>query len=236
MTRLVREDFSEFKSFLGSFTFSEPLKNDAYVAAIKAAHGKFLALLAMVGELDHSDGAAHEFFVRDYSEHGSQYLSEALSDCAESLICISIGANRAGSCCLRSAIESYSKAMALSEAPSILTCTSVPEVFSLAGASAFFSGSVSNASLAQLRSAYSELNRFVHTAASGHMFGVPAVGQFPSYTAHTTALSRIYARVIRLFLLGFVGARRDLFDRFDHRNRDLIIAALTRDQRRLALG
>jgi hypothetical protein len=236
MTRLVKEDFSEFESFLSSFSFSAPLASAPYMAAIKLMHGKFLALLALVGELNHTDGAAHELFIGDYSERGSHYLGEVLSDCAESLICIAIGASRAGACSMRSAIESFSKAMSLAEMPDVLTCTSVPEVFSLSGAGVFFSGPTANAAFLNLKSAYSELNRFVHTVSPESMFGVPAVGQFPSYTKSTTALSNRYARIVRLFLLAFVGARRDLFDQFDHRNRDLITAALTRDQRRLALG
>lgn len=236
MSRLVKEDFSEFVAFLASFNFAGPLADAGFIAALKAAHGRFLALLTLLGEVDDKESVVHTVFVEDYTEHGLAYLREVLSDCAESLMCIALGANRAGACSIRSAIESFSKAFTLADAPEVLTRTSVPDVFQLASEAPFFVNGVPEKAFADLRAAYGGLNSFVHTVAPGYMFSVPAVGQFPSFTAHTVALSDAYSRVVRLMLLAFIGARRDLFDRFDHRNRDLIVSALTRDQRRLALG
>ena len=236
MSRLIREDFAEFIAFLNVFDFSALIKNDDYIALMRASHAKLLGLLAMVSELRHEDGSAAPTFLDDYLPDGSLYLGEVLSDCSEALMCIALGCNRAAAGALRSAIESFAKAFALGESPEILHCTSVPEVFGFASGSSFFSHEVAARAFSDLRSIYSELNLFVHTVAPGNMFSVPAVGHFPRYQASSTELVGLFVRTVRLFLLCGVSARRDLFDAFDHRNRDVIVAALTKDQRRLAFG
>lgn len=236
MSRVVREDFSQFTIYLSKFSFAGLLSDAAYISELKAAHGKLLALSALVAELRHEAGAAASTFSVDYTDCGGDYLGEVLSDCSESLMCIAMGANRAGAAALRSAIESFAKTFSIAEQPSVLTRTSVPEVFSVAAGCGFFEHNVARNAFTSLRSSYADLNQFVHTVSSESMFAVLAVGNFPKYDANTAVMVENFVRVVRYFILAMVAARRDLYDQFDHRNKEVIAAALKRDQRRIALG
>lgn len=236
MSRYVTEDFARLVAFLEQFRFDQLLADAEYIARLRGAHSKLLALVTVAAELRHEDGLATEGFLRSYGAQGDQYLGEVVSDCTESLLCLAQGCNRAAVGALRSSIESFAKAFAVQRSPQILTCTSVPEVFTIAGAAEFFTDDVASAAFAELKNVYSQLNLFVHTVGAANMFGIPAVGTLPCHDALAAQLLEVYGKTVRLFLLAIIGARRDLYDAFDHRNKEIAFWALTRDQRRLVFG
>ena len=236
MSRLVRQDFDEFREFLERFRFEGVLSQDEFVNEMRRAHTQFIAILAAVGELSHPDGSGRAGFIADYGSGGATYLAEVLSDSSEALLGMATGCLRSSASVMRSSIESFAKSLSASECPEILTRTSVPEVFDLASTSKFFSSTESRRGFGNLKDAYAGLNLYVHTVTAAQMFNAPALGVYPRVEPRLPELITIYVRIIRLFLFLLVLVRRDLFDLFDHRNREIILAALTRDQRRTALG
>lgn len=236
MNAIARQDFSEFIEFARAFSIREVMDDPGKVAEIRKAHGQFLALLTSVGELTTDAGSVSMEFLADYLDEGKNYLGEVVSDSSEFMVCVLLGLCRSGGGTLRSAIESYVKAFSAKEQPLILRRTSVPDVFNDAAGVSFFSSVIGRTVLAELRGVYSELNAYVHTVSNDQMFGVIAVGSFPRWSDNNVKLIGFFVRVTRLFLYGMTGVRRDFYDRFDHRNKVVVNRAMTRQQRRSAMG
>jgi hypothetical protein len=236
MNAIVRQDFSQFLEFIETLSIEIVTNDDKKVAEIRKAHAQFLALLTTVGELVYDSGSAKIEFSNDYAEIGKKYLSEVVSDSSEFIMCVILGLCRSSGGTLRSAIESYLKAFSANEQPLILQRTSVPEVFNDAAGVTFFASKIGKIVIADLKGIYGELNAYVHTVSDDHMFGAIAIGSFPHWSDKNVKLVSLFIRVIRLFLYGILGNRRDLYDRFDHRNKVIANRAMTRTQRRSAMG
>lgn len=236
MNAIARKDFPEFLEFVRVLSLEGVTGDPRRVVEIRKAHTQFLALLTATGELLSDAGSVRQEFCDDYAQLGKKYLSEVVSDGSEFIMCVLFGLCRSAGGTLRSAIESYLKAFSAFEQPLILQRTSVPDVFNDAAGVAFFSSRAGKSAIAELKGIYGDLNAYVHTVSDMHMFGAIAVGSFPCWSDKNVKLIGIFVRVIRIFLYGIVGARRDLYDRFDHRNKVIINRAMTRIQRRSAMG
>lgn len=236
MNVTIKKDFAEFIAFVDSYSLSSVGSDPAKVAHVRLAHTQFLALLTMAGEVLSNAGSVCDEFESLYREPGKRYLGEVVSDCAEFVMCVMQGLCRSAAGTLRSAIESYLKAFSAAEQPLILQRTSVPDVFSDAGGTVFFSTAVGKKVLGDLRAVYGELNYYVHTVTEDQMFGALAIGSFPRWSGKNAKLVDLFVRTVRLFLCGVVGSRRDFFDQFDHRNKVIVSRSMTRLQRRFAMG
>lgn len=236
MNAFARQDFSEFLGFIKSLSVEGVMHDDEKIAEIRKAHAQFLALLTTAGELISDSGSAKDQFIEDYGVVGKKYLSEVVSDSSEFIMCVLLGLCRSSGGTLRSAIESYLKAFSAKEQPLILQRTSVPEVFNDASVVRFFSPKIGRGVMTELKGIYGDLNAYVHTISDSHMFGAIAIGSFPRWSDKNVKLIGLFVRVVRLFIYGIVGARRDLYDRFDHRNKVITNRAMTRLQRRSAMG
>jgi len=236
MNKNAHEDFSEFLDFARTLSLKEISDDPKKAPELRRAHAQFLALLTTAGEFLSEAGTAKQEFLNLFGAPGEKYLKEVVSDCSEFIMCILLGLHRSAGGTLRSAIESYLKAFSANEQPLILQRTSVPEVFNDAADVGFFSSTVGPAAISELKAVYGNLNAYVHTVSDDHMFGALAIGSFPRWSDKSIELIVIFIRVIRLFLYGIVGARRDLYDGFDYRNKMIISRAMTKAQRRSALG
>lgn len=236
MSKTANPDFSEFINFTGALSLRSVSDDPAKITEIRKAHTQFLALLTTTGELLSEEGPVRQEFYGSYAQSGIDYLSEVVSDSSEFIMCVLLGLYRSAGGTLRSSIESYLKAFSANEQPLILRRTSVPEVFSDAAGGSFFSSKVGMEVVSELKGIYGSLNAYVHTISEDHMFGALAVGSFPRWSDKSVDLIGIFIRTIRLFLYGVIGGRRDLYDRFDHRNKLIANRAMTRLQRRSALG
>ena len=236
MNAAIKQDFGGFLDYLDKYSLSSIVVDPSRVAHARLTHVQFLALLTVAAELLSDSGSVHDEFESSYRESGKRYFGEVVSDCSEFVMCVLQGLCRSAGGTLRSAIESYLKTFSAVEQPLILQRTSVPDVFNDAAGTNFFSTSVGKSVLADLKAVYGELNYYVHTVSQAQMFGALAVGSFPRWSHQTERLSDLFIRTVRLFLYGIVGARRDLFDQFDHRNKVIVNRSMTRQQRRSALG
>ncbi|WP_454253674.1 hypothetical protein [Pseudomonas sp. Marseille-Q7302] len=236
MSQSANQDFSEFRSFASTLSLAGVSDDPAKAAELRRAHAQFLALLTAAGELLSEEGLVRQDFFDSYAQSGVNYLEEVVSDCSEFIMCVLLGLYRSAGGTLRSSIESYLKAFSANEQSLILQRTSVPDVFNDAAGVAFFSSITGANVIAELKGVYASLNAYVHTISEDHMFGALAVGSFPRWSDKSVELIEIFIRVVRLFLYGIIGGRRDLYDRFDHRNRLIANRAMTRMQRRSALG
>ncbi len=236
MNTAIKQDFGAFLAYLDKYSLSSVASDPGRVPHARLTHAQLLALLTAAAELLADSGSVRYEFESSYGEPGKRYLGEVVSDCSEFVMCVLQGLCRSAGGTLRSAIESYLKAFSAVERPLILHRTSVPDVFNDAAGTTFFSTSVGKAVLADLKAVYGELNYYVHTVSQAQMFGALAVGSFPRWSDKNERLIELFIRTVRLFLYGIVGARRDFFDQFDHRNKVIVNRSMTRQQRRSALG
>ncbi|WP_329743045.1 hypothetical protein [Dyella sp. A6] len=236
MNAATKQDFGAFLAYIDSYSLSAVGHDPAKVAHVRLAHAQFLALLTIAAELLSDSGSVRDEFESSYGEAGKRYFGEVVSDCSEFVMCMLQGLCRSAGGTLRSGIESYLKAFSAVEKPSILQRTSVPDVFNDAAGTFFFSTVVGKKVLGDLKTVYGELNYYVHTVSPAQMFGALAVGSFPRWSDKNERLIDLFVRTVRLFLYGVIGARRDVFDQFDHRNKVIVNRSMTRQQRRSAMG
>ena len=170
MSTIARQDFSDFLAFVGTFSLESVAKDPAKTAVIRRAHTQFLALLTTSSELLSDAGSAKQAFSDSYTQSGEKYLSEAVSDCSEFIMCVLLGLFRSAGGTLRSAIESYLKTFSAAEQPLILKRTSVPDVFNDAAAVGFFSSAIGKKVIAELKGIYGHLNAGHCMAAFGQLF------------------------------------------------------------------
>ncbi|WP_424682710.1 hypothetical protein [Frateuria sp. YIM B11624] len=236
MNTATKQDFGTFLSYIDGYSLSAIGHDAVKVAHVRLAHAQFLALLTIAAELLSVSGSVSGEFESSYGEHGKRYFGEVVSDCSEFVMCVLQGLCRSSGGTLRSGIESYLKAFSAVEQPLILQRTSVPDVFNDAVGTSFFSTIVGKKVLSDLKVVYGELNFYVHTVSSAQMFGASAAGSFPRWSDKNERLIELFVRTVRLFLYGVMGARRDFYDRFDHRNKVIVNRSMTRQQRRSAMG
>lgn len=232
MRSIVNQDFKDFSKFIEDFSLREITTNQDKIKTIRKAHTVFLALLTTTAELIAAPSSPNtQEFLKSYSSFGKDYLSEVISDCSEFIMCALLGMPRSAGGTLRSSIESYMKTFSASECPDILKRTSVPAVFNDASKVFFFSSDIGKHILTSLKTEYTHLNSYVHTVSVDHMFGANALGVFPRWEQENSNLIEAFIRIARFFILGVICSRKDLYVKFDHRNKQIITNALTRSQR-----
>lgn len=236
MSRESVDDLQALLGFLERYTFADLLQADNFVAWLKLMHKHHLALLTTIAELTSTESDLNSSFVDSYGEQGRQYLIEVGSDCSEHLLTVASGCYRAGATTLRASIESFAKAFSALEAPEVLEQTSVYKVFDIAKECAFFKSTTAEAALEALRGVYVELNHFAHTVGPSNIFGAHSAGAFPIMSQVNDDMAKLFARAVRGFISALIGTRRDLYDRFDHRNKLIVASSLTRAQRRTVFG
>lgn len=236
MSIITNQDFKNFLNFIENFSLEITLADQASHPSLKNAHRIFLALLTVNSELLSDSNNLQTKFLEIYGEEGKNYLTEVASDCSEFIMCILLGLYRSAGGTLRSAIESYFKAFSANEQPLILKRKSVPDVFNDASTVTFFSSPLGKSTADGLKSEYKKLNAYVHTVSADHMFASQTIGDFPKWSQKNVELIAIFINVLRLFIYGIISTRRDMYDIFDHRNKAIVTEALTKKQRRSALG
>lgn len=183
MVRAIDRDFESLISFLQNYNLKEIVKNTDHLSILKASHKSYLPFLQFWAICSNA-AASKDFSIFDQpiGINGKKlpHLREAISDIGSGLFCCLHGAYKPGHMALRSSIENYLRFSVGAFNKSALTTSSIYELFDFAREAEPFKGSRS-VYLDQLRSCYSELCKFSHSASLAHMAGIHALAHFPDF-------------------------------------------------------
>lgn len=183
MVRAVDSDFETLRTFLASYTLDGVVEDAEQLSVVRAAHKYYLSFLQFWAICsDEAQKGSLTFFQRKVEVDTPGYFSlrEAISDVGSGFFCCLHGAYKPGHMSLRSSVENYLRFSAGGFNKSALTTTSIYNLFDIAKKTKPFIGS-RRIYFDGLRSSYTELCKFSHSASLAHMAGIHALAHFPSF-------------------------------------------------------
>jgi len=156
-------------------------------------------------------------------------LDEVVSDLTESMFCVMNGAYKAAYTLLRSAVENYLRVMAKGENPSILSLTSVYQLFDRAEEVQYFGTESGALCFKVLKSSYSNLCKFVHSAVKSSESSVDALSVFPIFDRMASERFRgYYEKVVVSMVDALVNAFPIIYLEMHFTGQDLLSDLLPR--------
>ncbi|MHC8494257.1 hypothetical protein ACTU44_16305 [Thalassospira sp. SM2505] len=184
MSRVVDDDFDALIAYLREFSLVGLCDANVALSDIKQSHRNYLPFLQFwirFQELAKQNRLVIEGHVIDAEMAQFSHLSETVSDIGSGFFCCIQGAYKPAHMCLRSSIENFLRFAAGVTNSAALSTKNVYELFDLAKQEPVFSDLTGQRYYAKLKSEYSELCKFTHTATEMHMAGVSALDHFPKF-------------------------------------------------------
>lgn len=183
MARDIDADFLLLKGFLDNYNLESIGQTASQLGVVKMAHKAYLPFLqfwSICSDEAKTGGFALFGQSVDATSQEFAHLREAVSDIGSGFFCCLHGAYKPGYMALRSSIENFLRFSASHFDIRALTTTSIYELFELARSTEPFAGS-RVVYIDRLRSSYSELCKYTHSASLAHMAGIHALAHFPSF-------------------------------------------------------
>ncbi len=183
MARATSRDFEDLKTFLATYNLKSVVEDVERLNTVRSAHKCYLPFLQFWAILsDHAEKGTLNFYQHHVKVTDIEFnhLRETISDVGSGLFCCLHGAYKPGHMSLRSSIENYLRFASGRFDKLALTTTSIYDLFDIAKKTEPFNGCRKHY-LDQLRSSYSELCKFSHSATLEHMAGIHALAHFPSF-------------------------------------------------------
>ena len=176
MGREIQNDFDELWAFLKEYNLKEPLNVEKFKIQLKTQHKKLYAVMIYMCELDFQNS-------NDFQSLSKSYVKETLSDLIQSLFCWCNGMYKPGFLSLRSAIETFMKAVIGNKDDSIFIEKSMYAVFNRAKENDWFNSSIGKKYFEYIRNNYGELCKSVHSAMLTNLEHISSVGILPKYNS-----------------------------------------------------
>lgn len=181
MARLVEKDFAKLEEFLHQYSLAEILESKTRTQLLKRGHKFSLAALqiwAGAVQLSNADLLlAGKMKIDKNSGHFAQ-LEECFSDLTSAYFAALHGLYKPAYMSLRSAIETFVRALAGAHSAEAANTTSVHRLFDLARTTDVFGGP-SAAPFESLHQKYSDLCAHVHSGQLAHLMRNHAMSNFP---------------------------------------------------------
>lgn len=174
MSREVKADYDSLESFLQAYSLSEQFSEPQFIVHLKSQHRKIFALMVYVSEMDFQGS-------NSFAPQCLPYLNECISDLIECLFCWCNGVYKSALLSLRSAIETFIKAVVGNRNLGIFTEKSMYSVFDQAAIDPWLSGQPGCKYFNQLHINYGTLCQTVHSAYSENLEHMNSVGILPKY-------------------------------------------------------
>ena len=232
MSRIVKDDFEDLKSFVREYTLATLLTDGDFVSFISSLHKKFYSYLVFIEELRLCVDNKNKKPV--ISKKQFEFLQESASDCGQCLFLAINGCYKGTRLLLRSSIESFLKGIGLDEIPQIVTEKNVYQVFDDANSIGAFNGTNLKADLHNI---YGDLCMDVHTANSSHMAGVSALKFFPHFDKEEAKkLSAVYIKLLPIYVTSLCLKYNSHFHSIDYMNKEVVSAILLDEFRSVVYG
>lgn len=228
MTKLVDNGFSDLWEFLSAYRLDESVEDQSFKAALKRCHKATFPLLVWRATI--KDKPASGYFDEDFK----RYFNETVSDASTSLFLFCNGLYKAAHLSLRAGLENAFRAFGLVSGQKVLSLTSVYELIELVGeCDVVQKHKVSTSEYSKLRSQYSNLCKYVHTASDEHMSLLGALNELPNHSTekiinYTSAITTSCASINTIITAFLISD----FRKMHHQHRDAVLAGISPSMRK----
>lgn len=219
MTRVFKNDFREFETYLEEYDLQSVCKSEDYKKALRKAHKRFLAFLYSTSFVLHrgAENILKDSYLSKNSSKHSLLLS-VKSDLNSSIFCATHGTYKAANVCLRSSVESFIRYIAGIWITAVYDEMSIVKLFDYSRGVLYFT----DESLGRLRAIYKELCKYVHSDASVQC-DISVLAQLPHIdTEQLNLWEEKYSEVCKLFSLILVTVEPKIFLNNNATHRDVI--------------
>ena len=231
MPREIASDYNNVREFLENYTLKHTDDQD-FIELTKRLQKRYFAIVTFFGELNQLMQSPGQ-----QTDIGLLYLYESYSDLGSTFFIALHGAYKPSKLMLRSSIETFCKGFFIDEYPEILKEKSVYVIFETIKNSAFLSSKNLNLNYNSIHNKYKELCADTHTADEKNMGKIDRIGIFPSFDkAKLNNIADTYTTLIKDYLFLLTVKYNSFFHKMDYRNRDIILAQLSRPQRAIVNG
>jgi len=225
MSRDVKSDFDEFISFFSQYSLRDVFKDKALLAKFSLIHKRYYSFMCLVYCLHHLSS-------EDINEDAMHRLKESSSDLGTSMFLIINGAYKPANLMMRSCIENFIKSIGCLIDDSILQEKSVFKVIDNTGKHPVV---VSNSAFYEtLKTEYSRLCSYVHTATEKEMTHMKALNAFPTVDiSKVEPFSKSIDKIVKSMICLTISIYPGVFFSFASEYRDKILLSLSSSQRAL---
>lgn len=234
MSRLVKADFDEVIVFLKAYSVAPTVSQADFVQIASRCHKRYFALMVFGAEIfDRQPGSSKGSTTQQAIHTRNIYFQEFISDMGGALFNWCHGAYKPAKLLLRSSLENLMKALSISESPSILTMTSVYEVFDTAAKTKVFSGRLEKLMFGRFRQLYASLCADAHGASLANMQQTKSLNYFPAFNAKIAeAVADFYCRIAQEALNVLCLAFKPVVIAMHYANNDAIAPLLSKSVKR----
>lgn len=226
MSRLTKKDFKELLQYIEKFSLKDLSENKDYLSIVSIYHKKYISYFVFITELE--DNIPEKEYL---------YFKETNSDLITSLFHLSTGNYKSCKLLLRSSLECFFKAFALSYIPNIDKEKSVYELFDKVKALDFFKTSPNKEQFNNLHSVYKELCRDVHTAEKVNMANIASLNFFPKFSKKdANKITNLILKIIPSYCFLLATKYNKEFHKIHHSHKEIILLAVEKKLRPLIMN
>ncbi|MFD0682414.1 MULTISPECIES: hypothetical protein [unclassified Paenibacillus] len=176
MSREISQDAAVLTTYLKDFDLSESISNPQYLNYLKSMHKKSYGYLLFLAELEQQYKE-----ISLVTELSITYYKETASDLMQSIFCWSVGSYKTANLTLRSAIETFLKAILGNDNAGIYDEKSVYKIFEIASQHSFFLNDIGKNYYTTIHALYKELCMFAHSARNVDLGSIASLNLLPRY-------------------------------------------------------
>lgn len=237
MTRECRSDFVALKKYIGQYSISNNLRDDAFLEPLKNMHKYYFSMVTWDAEMQQRSGDILLAY-KDCTDEMLFRISESVSDMGASLFNWMNGSYKTSRIMLRVAIENFIRSISAIEDKSQLSEKNVYSLFEKAAGMAIFSSNqVIKHAFNQLHSDYKTLCKDTHTTTAANMEQMTSLAGLPVFKKQKAENCKvIYVRVAGNISCIFCIIFADVYHEMHHRNRENILNSMSKKIRPIISG
>lgn len=239
MSRLIDQDYARLETFIQTYQIKDLLDSRQRVQLIRRAHKHSLAAIQALSVIQ-TQVLSGSLPIRNALIQKESFcydsLLESFSDLTSSMFASLQGLNKPAYMSLRSAIETFMRAIVGATSKEAETTTSVYRLFELAKECDSFKGS-STSHLNRLHVDYGTLCNHTHSASASHMIRNHAMSNFPKHDIEKLrSWVLIFERVSTSILTTLIFSNKRIYLDAHPFSRDVYDEVLSKEVRLFALG
>ena len=226
MSREVKTDYDSLESFFRAYSLSEQFSEPQFIEHLKSQHKKIFALMVYASEMDFQGN-------NSFAPQCQSYFNECISDLIECLFCWCNGVYKSALLSLRSAIETFIKAVIGNRNPDIFVEKSMYSVFDQAAIDPWLSGQIGCKYFNNLHTNYGTLCQTVHSAYSDNLEHINSVGMLPKYDSkESKSVCNIFVSTVESILTLLLLNTPSIVHHMHPTNQRIFLEAIPKDAKR----
>jgi hypothetical protein len=230
MSRRVKEDFEELKSYIENYKLRNLTEDELYSELLSSIHKKYYAVLVLRAEIEHRGFSPSEKVLSlntSVDNRFKTYLTELTSDLSSFVFSWINGSYKSSYCVLRRSIESAITLVTIPYDPSVYSLSSVNDLFDKSKQTNLYSVPPNKKTIGFIKNKYSHLCSFVHVDQNIDTQELSSISHFPEFDPdESETLRDLFIELSRRYIFLILQILLSDFYKFHHTNRQIILDSL----------